>query len=190
MEEVKTKIINFISNEKNKSLEVKIKKLHKDAVIPFYTKEGDMGMDLTAVDVEYNQEIDCYVYHTGLAFELPKGYGMLIFPRSSNRKTDVYMPNSVGILDEKYRDELLVCFKNRTSFKINSVLNKIKIALSNVCNSMGIHFNFELSNIEAPYEIGDRIAQIVILPYPYINFLEVDELSKDSRGGGFGSTGK
>lgn len=100
------------------------------------------------------------------------------------------MPNSVGILDEKYRDELLVCFKNRTSFKINSVLNKIKIALSNVCNSMGIHFNFELSNIEAPYEIGDRIAQIVILPYPYINFLEVDELSKDSRGGGFGSTGK
>lgn len=190
VEEVKTKIINFISNEKNKPLEVKIKKLHKDAVIPFYTKEGDMGMDLTAVDVEYNQEIDCYVYHTGLAFELPKGYGMLIFPRSSNRKTDVYMPNSVGILDEKYRDELLVCFKNRTSFKINSVLNKIKIALSNVCNSMGIHFNFELSNIEAPYEIGDRIAQIVILPYPYINFLEVDELSKDSRGGGFGSTGK
>ena len=148
-------------------LEVKIKKLVENAVIPTYAKHGDMGMDLTATSVEYDKEKDYFVYHTGLAFEVPEGYGMLIFPRSSNRKTDVYMTNHVGILDSGYRGELLLCFKHRDSLRI--VANPI---------------NF------APYKIGDRVAQIVIVPYPKVTFKETDKLSDSERGvGGHGSTG-
>jgi len=161
-------------------MDVKVKKLDKNAVIPKYAKPGDMGMDVTAISLEYKEDIDCYVYHTGLAFEVPEGYGMLIFPRSSNRKTDAYLANSIGVLDSSYRGELLICFKNRTAFDIavqnEEYLENIEVE--------------ELPYVYAPYSVGDRIAQIMILPYPKIEFKEVNELSETERGtGGFGSTG-
>lgn len=142
---------------------VGIKKLHKDAVIPSYAKPGDAGMDLTAVDVVYKGDIDCYEYHTGIAVEIPKGYVGLIFPRSSNRKTDAYLTNHVGVIDSGYRGEVLVCFKNRDG----------------------------IVNYDMPYHIGDRIAQLMIVPYPEVHFIEKEELSETERGdGGHGSTGK
>lgn len=143
-------------------MKVKIKKLNENAVIPQYAHPGvDMGMDITATSVEFDYKNQCFVYHTGLAFEVPEGYGMLIFPRSSNRKTEAYLANHVGILDSSYRGELMLMYKNR-----------------------------DADNHVQPYNIGDRIGQIVIIPYPQIEFEEVDELSKTERGeGGFGSTG-
>lgn len=158
---------------------VNVKKLVPEAVLPKYAHPGvDMGMDITAISMEYKQDIDCFVYHTGLAFEVPEGYGMLIFPRSSNRKTEAYLPNSVGILDSSYRGELLVCFKNRDSFKTRNDMTKI-------VSSHTEHF----TDINPPYRHGDRVAQLVILPYPQIEFNEVEELSETERGaGGFGST--
>lgn len=143
-------------------MKVNIKKLDEKAVIPAYAHSGvDMGMDVTAIDVEFDYENQCFVYHTGLAFEVPTGYGMLIFPRSSNRKTEAYLTNSVGILDSSYRGELMLMFKNR-----------------------------DANNHVQPYNVGDRIGQIVIIPYPQIEFEKVDELSDTERGsGGFGSTG-
>lgn len=191
-------------------LKVKIKKLVETAVIPTYAKHGDMGMDLTATSVEYDKEKDCFVYHTGLAFEVPEGYGMLMFPRSSNRKTNSYMTNHVGILDSGYRGELLICFKNRDS--LGTLLNRYRTdtfmeAVANnskqeimayaykaitVSNSI-INNDVELNKFImkfAPYKVGDRIAQIVIIPYPKITFEETDELSDSERGTeGHGSTG-
>lgn len=142
-------------------MKVNIKKLNEKAIIPKYAKPGDMGMDVVATDYEFIPEYQCHVYHTGLAFEVPEGYGMLCFPRSSNRKTGAYLTNSVGVLDSGYRGELLLCYKNRDPQDLNP-----------------------------PYKIGDRVAQLVIIPYPLIEFNEVDELSSTERGeGGFGSTG-
>ena len=63
-------------------LEIKLKKLDKNAVIPEYAHDGDVGMDLTAISVEYDREHDMYIYHTGLAFETDKHYGIFLFPRS------------------------------------------------------------------------------------------------------------
>lgn len=146
-------------------VDVKVKKLVPEAVIPFYAKPGDAGMDVTCTFFEYDKEHDCFMYHTGLAFEVPKGYVMLIFPRSSNRKTDYYLCNHVGVLDSGYRGELMLAFKKRDDNRHNH--NK------------------------PPYEIGDRIGQIIILPYPIVQMLEVDSLEESERGtGGFGSTGK
>ena len=191
-------------------LKVKIKKLVENAVIPTYAKHGDMGMDLTATSVEYDKEKDCFVYHTGLAFEVPEGYGMLIFPRSSNRKTGAYMTNHVGILDSGYRGELLVCFKNRDSIgtllarfrsdkfventangnvqDIKSYAFSIIQASNNIINNDETLTKFIMNF--APYKVGDRVAQIVIVPYPKVTFKETDKLSESERGvGGHGSTG-
>lgn len=140
-------------------MKVRIKRLHKDSVIPAYAKEGDAGMDLTATRMWFDDDNNV-CYGTGLAFEIPKGYVGLLFPRSSNAKKDLLLSNSVGVLDSDYRGEVMLKYKIQEQGK----------------------------NI---YSVGDRIGQIIILPYPMIEFEEVDELSESERGiGGFGSTGK
>ena len=146
-------------------MKVKIKKLNPLAVIPKYAKPGDAGMDLTAVSYEFDAARDNHIYGTGLAVEIPEGYVGLIFPRSSNRKTAAYLTNHVGVIDSGYRGEVMLTFKDRDGSKL---LLPMK-----------------------PYEVGDRIGQLIIMPYPQIEFEEVEELSNTERGeGGHGSTGK
>lgn len=143
-------------------MQVRIKKLNENAVIPSYAKDGDAGMDLVATSII--SETDTQItYGIGLALEIPYGFVGLVFPRSSIRKTRLQLSNSVGVIDSGYRGELQATFN-----KINK-------------NSIS----------ENDYKVGDRIAQIMIIPYPPIEFVEADELSDSERGeGGFGSTGK
>ena len=148
-------------------MEVKIKKLVEGAIIPSYAKPGDAGLDLTAVSYDYKKDIDCHVYGTGIAVEIPEGYVGLVYPRSSNRKTNAYMTNHVGVIDSGYRGEIMVSFKLR-DYKVK-----------------------EFPYLFKPYEVGDKIAQLIIVPYPKIEFKVVDELSTTERGTeGHGSTGK
>lgn len=138
-------------------MEIKIKKLHDLAVIPSYAKDGDAGMDLFITEIKSENRLDI-TYGFGVAMEIPKGYVGLVFPRSSIRKTDLILSNSVGVIDSGYRGEIQATFR--------------KTGLD--C-----------------YSVGDRGAQIIILPYPMVEFKEVNELSDTDRGaGGFGSTGK
>ena len=144
-------------------MQVKIKKLSPSAVIPTYAKDGDAGMDMVATKV-ISDNLDSVTYGTDIAMEIPKGFVGLVFPRSSIRKTHLHLSNSVGVIDSGYRGEIQATFK-----KIQGVSNN---ALDN-------------------YKVGDRICQIIIIPYPPIEFEEVEELSNTERGeGGFGSTGK
>lgn len=193
-------------------LEIKIKKLEKNAIIPTYAHDGDVGMDLTAISVEYDRENDMYIYHTGLAFETDKHYGIFLFPRSSNRKTDAYLCNHVGIADSAiYRGEIMLCFKNRTSLEVRAEIEKSRCFISRLSyepftTSNGDSVVFNWPNIArdaenagnwiydnpmqyAPYQIGERVAQMVVLPYPNVKITEVAELSETERGSnGFGST--
>lgn len=148
-------------------LKVKIKKLVSEASIPAYAKHGDAGMDLKATTYYYSTEMHCHVYGTGIAVEIPEGYVGLIFPRSSNRKTNVYMCNHIGVVDSGYRGEVMLSFKDRDALKEGTIPHMVK-----------------------PYEIGDRVGQLIIIPYPYVEFEEADELSRSERGvDGHGSTG-
>ena len=148
-------------------LEVKIKKLHKNAVIPKYETVGSVGMDLTAVSKEYDEHGNV-VFGTGLAVQIPEGYYADLRPRSSISKYDLVLANSVGTIDSDYRGELILKFKPSVYFGVNRG------------DDDGVM-----------YDVGDRIAQLVILPYPKVSFVEVDELSDTERGtGGFGSTNK
>jgi dUTP pyrophosphatase len=145
------------------STDVRIKKLHPNAVIPSYSKEGDAGMDLTITTIISETTIDI-TYGFGLAMEIPKGFVGLVFPRSSVRKYDLSLTNCVGVIDSGYRGEIQTTFKKTNWLKG--------------------------TNSET-YRVGDRGAQIIILPYPKINFIVSEELSDTERGeGGFGSTGK
>lgn len=150
-------------------MEVKVKKLNENAVIPTYAHPGeDAGLDLTAVNYVYDKDKDCHIYGTGLAFEIPKGHVGLLFPRSSNRKTNAYMCNHVGVVDAGYRGEVMLSFKNRDKSPEATIEQLVK-----------------------PYEVGDKVAQLIIIPYPQIELVEVDELKESNRGeSGHGSSGK
>ena len=140
-------------------IDVKIRKVHPDAVIPFRAHATDAGMDVTAISMEMTE--DYVEYDTGLQFQLPEGYAMLIFPRSSNSKKDLLLCNSVGILDAGYTGNLKLRFKLTTE-----------------------------GYTEKIYNPGDKVGQIMIIPYPEINFIEAEVFNETERGnGGFGSTG-
>ena len=145
-------------------MKVKIKRLDFNAEVPAYANPGDAGLDLTAVSVttETNAAgVDLMVYGTGLAVEIPEGYVGLLFPRSSISKKGLRLANSVGVIDSGYLGEIM--FK----FAITS----------------------DRPRKNSVYEVGDRIGQLIIMPYPKIEFV-TGELTESERGvGGFGSTG-
>jgi dUTP pyrophosphatase len=102
-----------------------------------------------------------FVYGTGIAVEIPEGYVGLIFPRSSVYKYELALSNSVGVVDSGYRGEIQFIFNPTT----NNVIPK-------------------------NYNVGDRIGQLVIIPYPTVIPEWSEELTETARGsGGFGSSG-
>ena len=148
-------------------MNIKFKKLHKDAVLPSYAKPGDAGLDLTATDdgvihITKNgeQHAKYREYGIGISVEIPEGYVGLIFPRSSISNTGFMLSNAVGVIDSGYRGE--------------------------------IKFRFKLVDVPPiMYHKGDKIGQLVIMPYPKIEAHWVEELSQSERGDkGFGSSGK
>lgn len=166
-------------------MKVKIKKLNANAVIPTYATDGSAGMDLTATSKWIDDEGNT-CYGVGLAFEIPKGYVGLLFPRSSNAKKDLLLSNSVGVLDSDYRGEVTFKFK-----PIYSVVNPISILWQRyICRKKIVDIDCSILHGNE-YNVGDRIGQIIIVKHPTIEFVESEELSKTTRDkGGYGSTGK
>ena len=142
-------------------MKIQFKKLNPQAQKPKFGKPGDAGADLTATSIDLSP-YGQVVYGTGIAVEIPEGMVGLIFPRSSIRNKNLVLSNSVGVIDSGYRGEIMATF-----------------LLTKQDESCDI------------YDIGDRIAQLVIMPVPLAQYIEVDELSETERGTeGHGSTGK
>jgi dUTP pyrophosphatase len=142
-------------------MKLKIKKLHENAVIPSYAHSTDAGLDLTAVEVNNSSMNNFIEYDTGLSIEIPEGHVGLLFARSSVSKTSLVLANSVGVIDSGYRGSVKVRFKHVENGFVK------------------------------PYSVGERVAQLIILPYPKVEIEEVKDLSDSDRGqGGFGSTGE
>lgn len=151
-----------------KSMKIRIKRLRENAVVPTYAHTTDAGMDLYSTGWKIDMD-GAIVYSTGISVEIPDGYVGLVFPRSSICKKDLLMSNSVGVIDSGYRGEITVKFKPSLDANKGCISNK---------------------DIRC-YYAGDRIAQMIIIPYPHIEFEEVDELSSSERGNnGYGSTGR
>ena len=143
-------------------MNVKVKHLHPDAVLPASSTETDAGFDLVSIDD--GKQTGMYIeYHTGIAVEPPPGFHIEVVPRSSISKTDLMLANGIGVIDEGYRGEIMCRFK---------VIPRPDPGLMK-------------------YLKGDRIAQLVIRKTERVTFQWADELSDTTRGaGGFGSTGK
>lgn len=144
-----------------------VKKLSPTATIPSYATEGAACFDLHAdcigtVHPEQDSN-QASVFNTGLAFEVPKGYVMLIFSRSGHGfKDNVRLANCVGVIDSDYRGE-------------------VKVKLTQ--DSLGASGPLTVTQ-------GMRIAQAMLVKYDPVQFEEVSDLSTTDRGaGGFGSTG-
>ena len=118
-------------------LDIKIKKLNENAKIPTYGSDFAAGADLYAL-TDSPIEIkpgETYLVHTGLAFEIPEGFGGFIFARSGLASKKGLAPaNKVGVVDSDYRGEVMVALHNHSD----------KIAV---------------------IDTGERIAQMVFLPY-------------------------
>ena len=147
-------------------MSIKVKKIHPKALLPKYATEGAACFDIFALvntvegSVLVSSSIPAII-DTGLSFEIPEGYVMLVFSRSGHGfKNDVRLANCVGVIDSDYRGEL-----------------KVKLTADSY------------SVLEVNY--GDRIAQGMLVPVGRVIFEEVSELSSTERGhGGFGSTGQ
>lgn len=156
-----SEVIKFL--ELIDKMKVRIKKLNDNAVVPTKAHATDAGFDLYCTSKEIDWTKRQIVCHTGLAFEIPEGHVGLIFPRSSVSNKPLMMANSVGVVDSCYRGEVTAKF--------------------NITDTRQSAF--------AHYQEGDRIAQMIIIPYPEIEFEETDSLSESDRGtGGYGSTGR
>lgn len=143
------------------TVKVKIKKLVSHADIPEYSREGDAGLDLVATDVYHNRDFDYVEYGTGLSVKIPEGYVGLLFPRSSISKTPHLLCNSVGVIDSNYTGEIKLRFKTQENRE------------------------------DLEYCVGDRVAQLIVMPYPIVNFEYIEELEETNRGSnGFGSSGR
>lgn len=151
-------------------MELKVKKLHEDAILPTYGSPGAACFDLYALEDGYvpsepppghSGHPPYAIVRTGLAVEIPSGWCMKVYSRSGHGfKNGIRLGNGTGIVDHDYRGEVMVILRNdsRYSFSFNR---------------------------------GDRIAQAMLVPVERVSFVEVEELSDTARGtGGFGSTGK
>lgn len=140
---------------------IEIKTLNKNARIPQYAYDGDAGMDLRASEAISLQPFERALVPTGLAIALPEGYAGFVLPRSGLAiKHGITVVNAPGLIDSNYRGELKIILQN--------------------------------TDPEAAFEIaiGDRIAQLVVMPVPHMSFMQVNTLSNTSRGeGSFGSSG-
>lgn len=147
-------------------LELKVKKVHPDAIMPYVGTDGAACFDISTIeDIDFAPG-EIKLVRTGLCIEPPIGWRLNLYPRSSTGlKRKFLLANSVGIIDEDFRHE-------------------IQILLMNIATEDG---KFVYNNIRK----GERIANLEVVPSnkaSTISILEVDKLNSTNRIGGFGST--
>jgi len=164
----------------------KIKLLDDRAEVPTRAHESDTGYDLRMIDVKTITG-DTIYFRTGIAVQPPEGHYFEIVPRSSLSKLPLALANSVGIVDEHYRGEILVAIK-----VLHSELGK---NLGRQAFPGGIITIFD-KKPRSLYDVANLIlsqkpvlTQLILKERLSTDFEEVAELGKTERGdGGFGST--
>lgn len=152
-------------------------RMASNAVIPSKAHPTDAGFDMVATSkVETEDYIE---YGTDIAIKLPEGHCALLFPRSSISKKDLFLCNSVGLIDENYTGEIKFRFKRSPKYQYYTFKRFLKFITEILIEPITYK----------EYEVGDKIGQIVILPIPSIELVEVNKLPETDRGSdGFGSS--
>ena len=152
-------LLDSVLKNPREEVEVKITKIHENAVIPTYAHDSDAGADIYAIEDITIKPNSTEIIPTGIKVEIPLGYEIQIRPRSGlSAKTKLRIANAPGTIDAEYRGEIGVIMTNTGN--LSHTINK-----------------------------GDKIAQMVIMPVPMIKWIETEELGETERGeGGYGST--
>jgi dUTP pyrophosphatase len=143
-------------------IELPIRRLRDDAIVPARAYDGDAGLDLAACERVVLAPGERATVGTGLAIAIPEGHAGFVQPRSGlAAKSGITIVNTPGLVDSGYRGELKVILLNTDEREAFDV------------------------------EPGMRIAQLVVMPVPLVDPVEVDELPESERGvRGFGSSSK
>lgn len=152
-------LISSVVRIPREMVDIKVQKIHENAIIPEYAHVTDAGADIYAIEDVAVKPHTTVLVKTGLKVAIPTGYEIQIRPRSGmSLKTSMRVANTPGTIDAGYRGEICVIMENTGNLTYNIAK-------------------------------GDRVAQMVIMPVPMINWIETDELDDTDRGeGGFGST--
>ena len=143
-------------------MELRVRRLADTAKLPRRATRGDAGLDLFASEASRLAPGARASIGTGIAIEVPEGHAGLVLPRSGwAARHGIALVNAPGLIDSGYRGEVRVLLLNTDREE-----------------------HFEVSE-------GDRIAQLLVVPFPYLEPVEGDALTESDRGaGGFGSTGR
>jgi len=149
------------ANSPDSSPVLQVRRCREGARMPVFAHEGDAGLDLCAIEACTLKPFERKLVPTGVQVAIPAGYAGFVMPRSGNAlKLGLSFPNTPGLIDSGYRGELQV-----------------------------IAINLDPDNT-ITIEVGDRIAQLVVIPTPALTICEVEELEGTKRGeSGFGSSG-
>jgi dUTP pyrophosphatase len=143
-------------------MELPVRRLHDDAKLPTRAHAGDAGLDLHAAERAMLGPGERAAVATGIAVEIPPGHAGLVLPRSGTAaRHGIALVNAPGLIDAGYRGE-------------------VKVLLLNTDRA-------------EPFEIepGDRIGQLLVVPFTHVEPVEATELAASARGeGGFGSSGR
>lgn len=160
-------------------MNIKIQKLHENAIIPQLATEGAACVDVVAVEIEYVPGGNEALVHLGFATAIPKGYKACLAPRSSFTKSMWLMQNSPAQIDSDYRGEWMLKFRAIPA----KVITHTGYGAQEKKQPQTLYSAF-------PYKVGDRVAQMWIEKIVDYSFEEVTSLDETERGeGGFGSTG-
>ena len=146
-------------------------KLTDGAPLPKHAKPGDAGLDLTTRETVTLGPGETRIVGTGVSVEIPEGHVGLVFPRSGLGSRGVNLSNCVGVIDSGYRGEIKAPLHNNHP---------------TVLHAMG---RIMASHDTMTIERGERVCQLIVVPFVTCECVEVDELSDTERGtDGFGST--
>ena len=142
-------------------MELNVKLLSDNAVLPENAYAGDAGIDLQATEALVLRPFERALIPTGLAMAIPEGYAGFVLPRSGSAiNQGLSLVNSPGLIDSGYRGEIKC-----------------------------IAINLDPQN-DISIQVGDRVAQLVVMKVENLQLMQVDELDATQRGeGGFGSSG-
>ena len=149
----------FFADDDNVTL--KIKFLDENAKMPYMEHTTDIGADVYATAVEYDAERDRYIYHTGLAMEVPSKSNHLFILKAIDDKSNCYICNS--LVDINKDGELVVIYKNRTSYNVECMLDEwdhMKKATQN------IQFNDDANIGETVAELKSNMVEPFVMPDP------------------------
>ena len=141
-------------------INIKIKRLNENAILPEKQHDSDAGYDLHSIEEIILKPNQIYKVKTGIAIQIPNNYGGLVLPRSGlSSKYGISLINTPGLIDPGYRGELLIPLINHSS------------------NEYTINKN-------------ERVAQLILIQIPEVKIevtSDLDASDRDSKG--FGSTG-